>query len=234
MSEPFIEHVIMIKFFQQFKEIKAVMSLAKDGSMKDDENLRKFFEKNDIDKNSVARINQVHGRDVKIVTNNNLNEEADVDALVTKEKGIFLSVGTADCVPVFFYESEKKIIGIAHAGWRGTVKGVIGNIFNKIIELGGKAENIHVALAPAINACHFEVKEDVAEKFEDYKEFIIRNDKIYIDLKGIIKKQLSELGVSEKNIENNNDCTHCNKKYFSYRRDKPPVVETMISLIKIN
>lgn len=211
------------------------MSLAEDGSMKGDENRRRFFEKNNINKERIVKINQTHGKEARIASDSNLKDRLDADALVTKEKDIILSVGTADCVPVFFYESEKKIIGIAHAGWRGTVRGIISNTINKILELGGEAENIHVVLAPGINSCHFEVKQDVAEKFENYKEFIVRkNERIFIDLKGVIKKQLRELGVPPENIENYIDCTHCDRKYFSYRRDNPAVVETMISLIKIN
>ena len=70
------------------------------------------------------------------------------------------------------------------------------------------------------------------DKFNLYPEFIIRkNNKIFVDLKNIIKKQLDKFKIIPENIEDNKECTFENNKYFSFRRDKPKIVETMIAVI---
>ncbi len=229
----------MLKFFQKFENVTAVMSLKEDGSMKlfkdGDLNLKnreKFFNKIGISDKNVVSAEIIHGNKAEIILNNNLKMIPGTDALATSEKNIYLSITVADCVPAFFYEPEKKIIAIAHAGWRGIVAGIIGTTFTKILELGSKAENLQVAMGPGINACHFEIKENIVDKFAVYSSYVIKRDnKIFVDLKGILKRQLLNLGVKEENIENNNDCTFENGKYFSSRRDKPQVIEAMIAVI---
>ena len=228
----------MLKFFEQFPEVVAVLSEKEDGTMRlrDDganmENRNRFFEKAGIDSDRVVGAKLEQGVNAKIILNNKEKIINQTDALITKEKNIFLSVSVADCIPVFFYEIEAKIIGIAHAGWRGIAGGLIENTIEKIIESGGEAKNLKIALGPGINQCHFEVGEEVAEKFKNYKEDIIkRENKYFIDLKGILRKQLSELGVKPENIENNNQCTYESKNLFSYRRDKPETVEAMVAVI---
>jgi len=161
-----------------------------------------------------------NGNNVKIIFDSQENIINQTDALITKKKNIFLSISVADCIPVFFYESQAKIIGLAHAGWRGIAGGVIENTMKKITELGGMAENLKIALGPGINKCHFEVGEEVVDKFKNYKEYIFKKDKKYfIDLRGIIKKKLNKLGVKSENIEDCNICTFCSKNLFSFRSD---------------
>jgi polyphenol oxidase len=193
-----------------------------------------FFSKAGIKSGNVVSALLSHSVSVKKISDNNIQIIPEVDALVTPEKNIYLSVTAADCIPVFFYEPQSKIIGIAHAGWRGIVGGIIINTFNEIKKLGGMARDLQIAMGPGINACHFDIKPENIEKYHDYPEYVIRkNDKIFVDLKGIIEKQLMDCGVKKENIENNNDCTFANKKYFSYRRDKPKNIEAMMAVIGI-
>lgn len=229
----------MIKFFTKFPELLALMSEREDGSMKlfagsdlNLENRKRFFQKIEISKNKIIAAEIVHGNKVEIVDDASAEMIFGVDGLVTKSDSIFLSVTIADCIPVYFYEPQQKIIGIAHCGWRGIVAGVTENVVEKIIELGGKAENIEIAFGSGINVCHFEIQEDVLNKFNDYPEFIIRKDeKIFVDLKGIMRKQLGNLNIAFENIEDNKECTMESDKYFSFRRDKPEKVEAMIAVI---
>lgn len=232
----------MIKFFTQFPGITAVMSEKEDGSMKivDDEiiwkqnqkNRRIFFEKTGIGVDSVVSAKLVHGDETAVVGNAKQKIISGADALITKEKGIFLAVTAADCVPVFFYDSKKDIIALAHAGWKGVVGKIIENSLRKLQELGTIMSDLHVALGPAIGKCHFEIKEDILGEFLEYDEFVIRKDeRIFVDIKGIIMEKLNTIGIPKENIENDPTCTYCNENLFSYRRDKPETAEAMIAVI---
>ncbi|KKP58563.1 MAG: hypothetical protein UR51_C0005G0074 [Candidatus Moranbacteria bacterium GW2011_GWF1_34_10] len=215
-----------------------MMSERKDGSMKlleDDlnvENRSNFFVKNGIDKENVFMAGMIHDSKVAIVDKNSPNLIEGVDALVSKEK-IFLAVTVADCVPVYFYDEKNKIIGVAHAGWKGITKGIIKNTLDKIIQLGGDFGNIEVVLGPGIQKCHFEIKEDIVDKFKKYPQFVIfKKDKIFVDLFGIIKRQLLDYKIKNRNISVSKECTFEDaKRYFSYRRDKPERVEVMMAMI---
>ncbi len=232
----------MLEFFVQFPELVAVMSEKEDGSMKlfkkgfiekqNQKNRKKFFEKIGIREESVVMADLVHGNSVEIVKNSEIRAIAETDGLITKEKDLFLAVTVADCVPIFFYEKERGIVALVHAGWRGILENIINKIAIEISQYGGKIENLQVALGPGINECHYEIKNDVVDNFGKYSEFVFKkNEKIFVDLKQIIKKQLLEIGVKKGNIENNSSCTHCSKKLFSFRRDKPEITEAMIALI---
>ena len=138
----------MIKFFQNIPEILAVMSEREDGSMKlfkdsdlNLENRKRFFEKIGIGENKIIAAEIVHGIKVEIVNNSSPNFILEADGLITRDKNIFLSATMADCIPVYLYESEKKIIGVIHCGWRGIVSGIIGNAIKETLSIGGKTEN---------------------------------------------------------------------------------------------
>lgn len=231
----------MIEFFKQFPEVTAVMSEKSDGSMRlsagnsNLENRLNFFRGIGIGEDKVVSASLAHGTDVAVVSNNKEKVISATDGLVTGSQDVFLLVTIADCVPVFFYDPEYKIIGIAHAGWRGAAGNIVGEMIRKIGGLGGRADNLKISLGPGINSCHFEVKDDVAGKFRNYGKHIINRDGgIFVDLKGVIREQLRKAGIKEENIEDNRECTFENKeKYFSFRRDKPEVVEAMAALIGI-
>lgn len=232
----------MINFFTKFSEIIALMSERKNSSMKlfagsdlNLENRKRFFEKVGIDKNRIIAAEIVHGNKVEIVDKFSKDFITGADGLLTRDEDVFLSITVADCIPVFIYEPQAKIVGIAHCGWRGILAGVIESLIKKISEADGKIENLKIYLGPGINVCHFEISEDILDKFSNFSDFVIRKDgKIFVDLKGIIKKQLTELGINSENIEDNQECTMENEqKYFSFRRDKPEKVEAMVAVIGI-
>lgn len=232
----------MFEFFEKNPEIFAIMSEKSDGSMKvlpegkvakqNRINREKFFRKNKIDPNSVVIADLVHGNNVEIVTENGPRMISRADGLVTKQNGCFLAVTIADCVPIFFYEKKAEIFGIAHASWKGVLGNIATNVVEKISELGGDVDNLLVSMGPAIGQCHFEIKSDVSEKFANYHEYVLNVDgKMFVDLKGIISYQLAGAGIKSENIENYQLCTHCDEKCFSFRRDKPGIVEAMVAFI---
>lgn len=156
------------------------------------------------------------------------------DGLITDKQNIFLTVTVGDCVPIYFFDEKKKIIGLAHAGWRGVVKNISKALIEKMVsEFGLKPEDISAYIGPHLQKCHFEIKEDILLQFEN--EFILKeNGIIKVDLLSMIKQQLLSLGVKSENISSSDECTYCNKeKYFSYRRDKPEKTESMITYIGI-
>ena len=232
----------MLEFFTQFPELIVIMSEKEDGSMKifkdgeigdiNQKNRQIFFEKSGINDNAVISANLVHGNHVEVVAGVDIKIIPETDALITKESKILLAVTIADCVPVFFYEKERGIIALAHAGWRGVVGNILKNTVEEISKIGGDVNNLYVALGPGINECHFEIKEDVLGMFANYSESIVKRDgKIFVNLKGIIIKQLIGLGIKEVNIENNETCTFEAENLFSYRRSNAQSSDSMIALI---
>lgn len=221
------------------------MSDRKDGSMrlfvdgvldkKYETNRTSFFKEIGIDYNNVISAHLEHKTGIKNIRNNKKKIIPKTDALVSKEKNIFLSVTSADCIPILFYEPTVKIVGIAHAGWRGIVKKIANKTIEKIIDLGGDPKNIRVAMGPGINKCHFDIGNRISKQFLPYSKLIDkRGDKYFVELKEIINEQLIESGIDKRNIENTRECTFCkSKKYFSYRKEKDPNVGLMISLIGI-
>ena len=136
--------------------------------------------------------------------------------------------------PIYFYEPFSRVIGLAHAGWKSIVKGIISNIIRTMVKnCGAKADKILVGIGPGIQSCHFEIQKDVLENFKKYPFSIIKKEGgIFIDLSEIIFQQLKKSGLLLNHIEKSEECTHCLKeKYFSYRRDKPKTLEAMIAYI---
>ena len=79
---------------------------------------------------------QVHGNKVKVVKKTDRGGIiAEIDGMVTREQEIILGVGTADCMPIIFFEPSRQIIGIAHAGWRGVLLGVVNNVLKQMTKL---------------------------------------------------------------------------------------------------
>jgi YfiH family protein len=148
--------------------------------------------------------------------------ELNADGFVTSKADIMLTILTADCIALLAYDKKSKIVGAAHAGWRGTKDNIAKNLITAMQELGAKAEDIIVAISPSIRACCYEVDESVAKHFTNYPDSLVQTakDKWHLDISIVNKEQLLELGIKEENIEISSICTACNtKEYFSYRKE---------------
>ena len=98
--------------------------------------------------NSLLTMNQTHSNKVVIIDDSNKHiQRISADALVTNQKNIAISVLTADCVPILIYDEVNQIIGSIHAGWKGTIGGIIENTFNEIIKIS-RSGKINVAIGP--------------------------------------------------------------------------------------
>lgn len=197
------------------------------------ENRTIYFKKFGINISDVVSTDLVHSDEVSVVTEKNKGQlVTETDGLITNCSNLFLTVTGGDCVPIFFYDKAKRIIGLAHAGWRGVVKNIAKSIIEKMkIQFNSDPEDIFVYIGPHLKKCHFEVQDDVAGEFKS--NFVSKDEnKTYVDLLAVIKLQLSEQGLNDENIIASPDCTYCNKeKYYSYRRDKPKNLEAMIAFI---
>ncbi len=174
--------------------------------------------------------NQTHSDHIKIIAEKETkgwegleNAVADCDALITNQKGVILTILTADCVPVLLYDKEKKVIAAIHAGWKGTEAKIVAKTVQKMINIyGTDPENIIAGVAPAIGRCCYEVGKDVAKHFfNEARSFDVLGEKYMLDLPFINKKQLLDSGVLEEHIEMSGVCTSCEvERFFSYRKEQ--------------
>ncbi len=235
----------MLSFFSESKNIRAVMSVASDGPMErvanKNENILeapnrfRFFLKNGIDSQRTVSLELKAGSVAGVlleVPPNGVYSEA--DGLVTKLPGVFLTATAADCALVFLWEEKAGIVGICHAGWRGVAQGIIKNTIKKILVIRGELSSVRAVISPALGVCCFEIKEDVASIFNNlgFSLFIKKKKgRLFLDLKGIIKKQLENSGLKSENITISSDCTFCDPKYFSYRQSGDNINKGPISLM---
>lgn len=194
-----------------------------------------FFEQQGMDPQHVVIAHLVHGTHVAVVTLDDGGQFVpETDGLVTNQVGVILAVTVADCVPVYFYDPVRRAIGLAHSGWRGTLKRIVPEVMRTMQEqYGSRPDDMHVLIGPCIQQHHFEVQQDVAQMFQAYIEQITHlNGRILVDLSSIIQRQLVDVGVPIEHIEQSEVCTYCEEeRYFSYRRDKPEIVEAMVAYI---
>lgn len=200
-------------------------------------NRKIFLEKDGLSDSNLVLAGLVHDNRVVVVKEENKGKVIpECDGFITNMPGVILGVTAADCVPIFFWNKNKTVIGIVHAGWRGVYKNIVKEMLSLFVkEYGCVPSDIHAEIGPHILECHFEVQDDVLNSFIQYKD-CIRNvgGRKYINLSQIIINQLTSAGVGVGNIQKTGECTFCNKdKYFSYRRDKPQDIEAMLAYIGI-
>lgn len=231
--------------FSKHPELVYGFSEKKDGSMRlgDNEKIfqqnrkrrEKYFAKFGTTLSQIAQANLVHGDNIAKIGQDQAGKIIpETDGLITNTPNIFLALTGADCFPVYFYDPRSKVVGLVHVGWKGAVRNIVGQSVKSLIKnFDIKASDLLVGIGSGIRECHFEIKEENLHFYKDYSDQVVRrNDQIFIDLAGIIKQQLLETGTKKKNIEDSELCTYCLKnKYFSYRRDKPEIIEAMIAHI---
>ena len=195
-------------------------------------NRRAFAEAIGVDANRFTTCQQVHGSKVVQVTEELVgsgaldfaNTIADTDALITNLPDVPLMLFYADCVPVLLADLETGAIGLAHAGWRGTVANIGAKTLAAMGEaFGTKPENVLGAIGPSIGACCYEVDDFVRDQTSGYEKFFAPKGggKYQLDLWGMNAKQLQEAGVPEGNITVAGICTNDNVELFcSYRAEQ--------------
>jgi len=142
----------------------------------------------------------------------------DADAYITDEKNLPIAIRTADCVPVFIFDPRRRVIGLAHAGWKGTTKMIAAKTVQRMQEkYASQASDLKIALGPSIRECCYQVGAEFRDYFPSYvKE---RGGHLYLDVISANRDQLLQASVRQENIFDSGICTCCNKNYFSFRRD---------------
>jgi YfiH family protein len=183
-----------------------------------DKNRKSFFSSLGVSENELAIPLQIHSATVLVV--DAPGEFQECDALITDTNGIALVVTVADCVPIMLFDPGQKVIGIVHAGWRGTADKIVMRTVEKMQEkFGTETKNILAYIGPSAGSCCYEVSKDVAVKFEN-KIVPCNTTKIFVDLKKENAAQLQKQGVRAEDIEVSTHCTICeNQLFHSYRRD---------------
>jgi len=168
---------------------------------------------------------QIHSPDVVVAERPWTHEERPrADAIVTRARGLAIGVSTADCGPVLLAEPAARIVGAAHAGWRGALSGVLEATIAAIEQLGGNRARIVAALGPMIRQANYEVGADLIVRFqaadpgsERFFAPASRDGRALFDLAGYIAARLHSTGIA--GVEDIGLCTYADPgRFFSYRR----------------
>jgi len=177
------------------------------------------------------------------------DDRLDYDGVITNEPNVTLVTSYADCVPLMFLDPHKKVIGMAHAGWRGTVEKIgLKLVKTMVSEYGCEPKDILVAIGPSIGSCHFQVGLDVKEAFDNaynhdiidkililktiYKDNIAET-RFYIDLWAANHSSLIEAGIVEGNITTTDLCTMCHQDYFFSHRGTNGKRGSMVAMMSL-
>lgn len=180
-----------------------------------------------IEEGQLVSPHQVHGTDIVAVGRSDCGRViARTDALVTGEPGVALLLRFADCVPVWLYDPGKRAAGLAHAGWRGMVAGVVAQTVRAMRDyFGCQPRDLIAGIGPSIGPCCYEVGIDVARAVKDAHAgqpgaFLEPRGagKWHLDLWAAVRRQLAGAGVVQ--IEVAGLCTACHTdEWFSHRAE---------------
>lgn len=196
------------------------------GNMREIANQETVYKELGIDPARMLHFHQVHSdkmvsicsaQDAQTCAQKPL-QDADAWLLAPFPTGWGAAIVTADCVPLFLWDNLGTYAALAHCGWRGVMAGLPGKTARELLQQTPYAR-LNVWLGPHIQACCFEVQEDVAAQFP--AGCAVRKDgKIFVDLNTEIKHQLVQAGVDAQNIHAPYYCTCGDEKnFFSWRRD---------------
>lgn len=170
---------------------------------------------------------QTHSDNIVVVDSLEKLYFEDTDGFITNRKDIVILTKYADCLPIYFYDIKKEVIGLVHSGWQGSYKEIGKKAIKLMIDkYKCNLESIKVAFGVGISQKNYEVGEDFLQKFkEKFSEDLIENSfkkengKLYFDNQEFVYRNLLELGLPKENILINNLCTY-DGEFHSYRRDR--------------
>lgn len=171
----------------------------------------------------LATVHQIHSPDVVVIDGTYDGARPEADALVSATPGMVLGVLAADCGPILFCDPEARVVGAAHAGWKGALYGVLENTIVAMEKLGATRQNILASLGPSISRRNYEVGPEFIERFlavdPAYGRYFTpsqKADHAMFDLPGLTTQRLRDAGVTAENLDL---CTYPDEeRFFSYRR----------------
>ena len=246
------------KKLQKFKNIRHCFFSRKNGFSKGDyeslncglgsndkkekvfKNVQLVSEKIGCKEESLITLNQQHTNNVICFNSHtDVKNKLTGDAIVSKVKNVATGIITADCASIFFYDPKNKIIGCAHAGWKGALNGIVKNTVATFNKLNSNNGDLIAVVGPCIGKKNYKVKTDLYKKFidKDKKNELffekISNENYVFNLRSYINKEISNLNI--KNIENIEKDTFSEAElFYSYRRsrlNKEPDYGRCISVI---
>ena len=186
-------------------------------------NRAKVAETLGIEVDQLVTVKQVHGAKVITIDAPFKNEPPEADGIVTSARGVAIGVLTADCAPVLFADKKAKIIGAAHAGWKGAVGGVMEATIAAMEVLGAKRENIHAAIGPCIGPLSYEVGPDFKKPFLDqdagneaFFKAASKDGHFIFNLPGYAVHRLKKTGIAAV-YDTQQDTLPNEGIYYSYR-----------------
>lgn len=181
-------------------------------------NRRIFLNTLGISNENLAKGEQTHSSNIRIV--NKGGTYKNTDGLITERDGISLTISTADCYPVVIYSPPENVIAAIHVGRKGAAKGIISKAFDILIKRFLINPDYTISLiGPGICRRCYRVNGEIAAQF-DKRAVKERKGGVYLDLPLLIKNELTERGIRERNIFSSGICTSCSPdSCFSYRRD---------------
>jgi len=188
------------------------------------ENRRRMVEQMGVAPSHLVGVHQIHSPDAVVATG---PWEAAVrpraDALVTRVEGIAIGVTTADCGPVLLVDPRARVIGAAHAGWKGALTGILESTIEAMEKLGAERSGMVAAIGPLIRQSSYEVGREFVERFieadaENGMFFLPgeRDGHAMFDLAGYIRMRLENAGVLM--IDDLGVDTYSDERFYSYRR----------------
>lgn len=172
---------------------------------------------------------QTHSCNVAI-TDGHCRYFPDTDAIITFERDVPIGVKTADCVPILVYAPDKEGIAAIHAGWKGTIGGIVDNVMDLLEKKGADPAQLKIAFGPSISKDVYEVSQELADSFIEagFGTYVSspneQQEKPHIDLQGVNMERFLRRGVKPENIKLHEGCSYSSKMkdgspmYASHRR----------------
>jgi YfiH family protein len=184
---------------------------------------------------------QIHGVRVALVSGDDRGKTlSETDGLVYKKDGrpVVLGVSFADCVPLLAVDPGTHVIGVAHAGWRGTVNGIAGELVSTMVDTGCVAGNIRVSIGPHIGMCCYTVQEPRVREFQnafgpDEKIAVAIAGGWHLDIGYVNYMQLVRAGITKEHLDAPVTCTSCQASEFnSFRKDTKETFGVQLGIIR--
>jgi len=229
---PHIVHGFSPRSFERGSGVREELLLGRKADPKSSQQHRQLLLKNlNINSKEIFLVKQVHGDRVFVLDDPLKSvdqvEQEEADALITRLTEKPIAVLTADCVPVILYDPEQHVVGVVHAGRKGTQMRIVSNIISILSSTYGcRSKDVVMALGPAIGGCCYEVEDSCIapfrEQYQGWEEFVTVNsrNRYMLDLLKANEADAMEAGLSKENIHQSRECTSCNNdRWFSYRRE---------------
>ena len=188
------------------------------------ENRRRMAEQMGVATTHFLSLHQIHSPDAVVAAGPWPSASRPrADAIVTRTEGLAICVTAADCGPILFVDPSARVIGAAHAGWKGALTGVVESTVDAMEKLGAERSGMVAAIGPLIRQHSYEVGHDFIGRFmeEDAENAVFflpaaREGHAMFDLAGLIRMRLENAGVLM--IDDTGLDTYSDERFFSYRR----------------